>query len=50
MITMRETLSLPELQNALVHTGKSGLSRKIRWVYVIDTENVGLFWKVENFF
>ena len=26
MITMRETLSLPELQSATVLTGKSGLS------------------------
>ena len=43
MITMRETLSLPELQSAMVLTGKSGLSRKIRWVHVIDTEDVGHF-------
>jgi purine catabolism regulator len=43
MITMRETLSIPELQNAMVLTGKSGLNRKIRWVHVIDTDDVGHF-------
>lgn len=43
MITMNEALSLPELQNAMVLTGKSGLIRKIRWVHVMDTEDVGLF-------
>lgn len=43
MITMKEALSFPELQMAVVHTGKSGLFRKIRWVHVMDTEDVGLF-------
>ena len=43
MITMKEALSLPELQMAIMHTGESGLFRKIRWVHVMDTEEVRLF-------
>ncbi|WP_284036920.1 PucR family transcriptional regulator [Neobacillus sp. 114] len=43
MITMREVLHFPELQKAVVHAGKGGLSRKVRWVHVMDTEDVGLF-------
>ncbi|KKK38197.1 hypothetical protein WQ57_10370 [Mesobacillus campisalis] len=43
MITMREALSLPELQTAMVHTGKNGLGRTIRWVHLIDTDDVGHF-------
>ncbi|MFC4803274.1 PucR family transcriptional regulator [Neobacillus sp. GCM10023253] len=43
MITMREVLQFPELQKAVVHAGKGGLGRKVRWVHVMDTEDVGLF-------
>ncbi|MED1469188.1 PucR family transcriptional regulator [Bacillus salipaludis] len=43
MITVREILHFLELQKAVVHAGKNGLGRKVRWAHVMDTEDVGLF-------
>ncbi|TKC16341.1 hypothetical protein FA727_15445 [Robertmurraya kyonggiensis] len=43
MLTMNEILNLPELQSAIVHTGKNGLGRNVRWVHVIDHDDVGYF-------
>lgn len=43
MITVREVLRLTELSNMVVRTGERGLYRKIRWVHVIDHDDVGHF-------
>lgn len=43
MITIQDALRLGELENAIIHSGKSGLARKIRWVHVIDHDDIGHF-------
>lgn len=43
MITVQEALRLPELQNVIIHSGKGGLARKIRWVHIIDHDDIGHF-------
>ena len=40
MITVQESLRLPELQQIKIRSGQGGLARKISWVHVIDQENV----------
>ncbi|MEQ2527299.1 PucR family transcriptional regulator [Bacillaceae bacterium CLA-AA-H227] len=40
---MNEILNLPELQSAILHAGRNGLGRNIRWVHVIDHDDVGYF-------
>lgn len=43
MITVQESLRLPELQKIIVKSGQSGLARKISWVHVIDHDDVAHF-------
>jgi len=43
VITIQDALRLPELENAVILSGKSGLARKIRWVHVIDHDDIGHF-------
>lgn len=49
MITVQDTLRLPALQKVIVRSGKSGLARKIRWVHIIDHEDVGHFLEGQEF-
>lgn len=43
MITVQESLRLPELQKIIIRSGRSGLARKISWVHVIDHDDVAHF-------
>ena len=43
MITVQESLGLPELQKIIVRSGQSGLARKISWAHVIDHNDVAHF-------
>ena len=43
MITVQESLGLPELQKIIVRSGQSGLARKISWAHVIDHHDVAHF-------
>lgn len=43
MITVQESLRLPELQKIIVRSGQGGLARKISWVHVIDHDDVAHF-------
>jgi purine catabolism regulator len=43
MITVQESLRLPELQEIIDRSGQGGLARKIRWVHVIDHKDVAHF-------
>lgn len=41
MITVRDILALPELQDAVIEAGEPGLQNEIRWVHAIDHDDVG---------
>jgi sugar diacid utilization regulator len=43
MITVKEIFNLPQMENLVIRAGKEGLDRPIRWVHVIDHEDVGDF-------
>lgn len=49
MITVQDSLRLPALQNVIVRSGKSGLARKIRWVHIIDHDDVAHFLDGQEF-
>lgn len=49
MITVQDSLRLPALQNVIVRSGKSGLARKIRWVHIIDHDDVAHFLEGQEF-
>lgn len=41
VITVKDTLNLPQFRHAEVRAGKCGLGRRIHWAHVIDHEDVG---------
>ena len=49
MITVQDSLRLPELQHVVIRSGKGGLARKIRWVHIIDHDDIGHFLEGQEF-
>ncbi|MCZ2257827.1 PucR family transcriptional regulator [Sporosarcina sp. G11-34] len=49
MITVKDSLRLPELQNVIIRSGISGVARKIRWVHVVDHDDIAHFLKGQEF-